>query len=255
MVKSRAVKSQAKPRYHHVIAGGVAGFCEYLFRQPFDMYKTVQQTDFKHRIPLTRGIVASLVGAVTRNSLLFSTYQSVRQDTGSVFLGGIASGFANGMMFQASDVIKVKQQTRVSHESVLMIIREIVRKQGFRGLTQGLPVTLARECVACPIYYGLYEACREWLKDPEDTVMDVRATLIAGSITGLVSFTATHPIDVLKSNQQLTDRDSLWTTACRVCRTSGWWYRGIVPVWISIVPATAICFLGYEVAISKLDGM
>lgn len=140
----------------------------------------------------------------------------------------------------------------MSHQSVFSIAQGIVRKHGMRGLMQGLPITLARECLACPMYYGLYEICNRRLKVSDASGINVWATLIAGSFTGFVSFTLTHPIDVIKSNQQQTDADSLMTTVRRVCITPRWWCRGIVPVWMSIVPATAICFLGYETTLFLL---
>ena len=235
------------PIYQYVIAGSFAGFSEYMFRQPFDLYKVVRQTNCKHCLPYTRGMVASLTGAVVRNGLMFSAYNTTRDATGSALLAGLFSGVSNGLNFQFVDIVKVKQQTRRDGASVYQIVRGILQKDGARGLCHGAPVTVLRECVACPIYYGLYDHCQAYFGDTTTW-----STIVSGSVTGFVSFTVTHPIDVLKSNQQSSDARNLVDTWRHVRRQPFWWCRGIVPVWVSIVPATAICFLGYEYALRAM---
>lgn len=148
----------------------------------------------------------------------------------------------------------------------------IVREEGARGLYRGLGATLAQVAPSLAINYAAYETLRSvWLgrqaaEQPRRGGLDddddeppvnpsVAATLACGSLAGLISSTATFPLDVVRRRLQLQgshgEREvyGSYTGAFRaISRAEGLrgFYSGILPEYYKVVPGVAIAFCSYE---------
>lgn len=74
-------------------------------------------------------------------------------------------------------------------------------------------------------------------------------TSISGAVGGMVFWTLTYPIDVVKSRIQVyNDKSNLINLMMRICRTegAGALYNGLWPTLIRTIPATATLFVVYE---------
>lgn len=128
-----------------------------------------------------------------------------------------------------------------------------MRNHGSCGLFRGLTMTVAREMPSYFCFFGVYESAREALKPAGQTRADcgLLATTVAGAAGGMVLWTVTFPVDVVKSRIQLDDR--LPTRGWTVCmmsmyRNEGFaaLYSGLGPTLIRCVPSSAVLFIVYE---------
>lgn len=138
--------------------------------------------------------------------------------------------------------------------------QEIVRNYGMGGLFRGLTMTVAREMPSYFCFFGVYEAVREALKPVGRTRAEcgLLATMAAGSMGGMVLWTVTFPVDVVKSRIQLND--ALPTRGWMACmlqmyRNEGAaaLFSGLAPTLVRCVPSSAVLFLVYEFTKKQFD--
>eukprot|EP00892_Ulva_mutabilis_P005179 jgi/Ulvmu1/3032/UM015_0072.1 len=148
----------------------------------------------------------------------------------------------------------------------------IMRQRGVRGLFSGMGITLAEIIPYAGIQFGAYDALKRasdsTLKEHGYAERMTPATsfateFVVGFIAGLVSKTATHPLDVVKKRFQVAGlQRSLsygarvrpeTTTALRACvhhiwRTEGLagFFKGLSPSLLKAAPYSAVTFATYE---------
>lgn len=136
---------------------------------------------------------------------------------------------------------------------VFICSQDIVNKYGSRGLFRGLSMTVAREMPSYFCFFGMYEAVRDALKPVGRTRADcgLLATTVAGAAGGMLLWSVTFPVDVVKSRIQLDDTMPTrgWTVCMlRVYRDEGVaaLYSGLAPTLVRCVPSSAVLFIVYE---------
>ena len=77
--------------------------------------------------------------------------------------------------------------------------RQIWRGEGVRGLFRGLGVTVAREIPAFALYFASFEAMTRQPGQPVGTAH----LMVAGGVAGVLSWTVTYPVDIIKSRLQV----------------------------------------------------
>ena len=242
------------------LAGLVGGFCEYLLGHPLDTVKVKMQV---HKYPsiraagsniykqhgvfgFFRGLPPSLASAMVRNGVLFGTYGNVYDalpyngTIGAAVAGGI-SGMISTIVFQPTDLLKIRLQTTKSGNT-FQVINNIVQKEGIAGFLKGTKYTLLRESVGCSLYYGVYQ----YMKDTLPYHNKSYENFTYGAITGWISFMATHPIDVVKTRIQAHGEcpSVIWKDL-RADGVRGLW-RGWLPMSMRVIPCSAIMFMTYE---------
>lgn len=151
-------------------------------------------------------------------------------------------------------------------------LRAIVRDEGARGLYRGLGATLGQVAPALAINYAAYETLRAlWLAraggadghrlspgapaPPSAGVPSVFASLVCGAAAGIVSSSATFPLDLVRRRLQLQGQGGgalvypTYGSAVRgIWRAEGarGFYAGILPEYYKVVPGVAIAFCTYE---------
>lgn len=128
-----------------------------------------------------------------------------------------------------------------------------MRNYGVNGMFRGLTMTVAREMPSYFCFFGVYEAVRESLKPAGRSRDDcgLLATTAAGAAGGMLLWTVTFPVDVVKSRIQLDDAMPTrgWTVCMmRVYRAEGMsaLYSGLAPTLVRCVPSSAVLFIVYE---------
>lgn len=275
------------------IGGSIGGVATVYVGQPLDTVKVKMQTFPKiyngmldcfiktyRSEGFVRGLYAGTGPAITanvaENSVLFACYGVCQKFIATVTntpdvtqLGPISNAAAGSLasFFSAfslcpTELIKVKLQCArevgtVSGDKIEVtaskLIREIVQRNGFLGLFQGLQSTIVREMPGYFVFFGAYEGCRELLKPVGKTKEDCGtfATIVSGAASGIALWSVIYPIDVVKSRIQVSRnvRDmNLFMHILDISRKEGFLvlYSGLQPTLIRTIPASAALFLSYE---------
>jgi hypothetical protein len=192
------------------IYGGVVGVVQTLVGYPFDTLKTRIQTleprsrtlqDLKECFitkkfketgsfyrGLFRGISYPMVSTCLITSNNFGLAAHVHQMTGSWLVGGFVSGFVSSFLIAPLELRKVKHQVGYPQDLIKTV-------PPYRGL--GL--TILRETPANAVYFSVYYYLHS---------RDLHA-FWAGAAAGLASWTATYPLDVIKTRIQADPKITL----------------------------------------------
>lgn len=121
--------------------------------------------------------------------------------------GGIA-GAVQSIVCCPMELAKTRVQVQSSGEKTYQgsfdCLLKIYRQNGVKGCYKGMTLTLLRETPAFAIYFGTFELFCHTLR-PEGENIDCigpLAILMAGGLSGISSWVATYPIDVVKSRFQ-----------------------------------------------------
>jgi len=172
--------------YHmnEIYSGFCAGIAQTAVGHPFDTVKVLIQNksfkyDFKFR-KLYRGWRYPMAMSTIFNSVLFPINKEINTYTNNIMVSGLLSGAIVSPIVYGFDIGKIKEQTN----------QKIVLKDFYR--TPGLISTTIRESLAISIYFGSYYHCKDKYNiDP----------FFSGGIAGILNWTFTYPIDVIRSRQ------------------------------------------------------
>ena len=171
----------------HILAGFAAGVAQNLVGYPFDVVKFRIQNQIKpFPLPLMsyyRGALYPLLGAMAYNGITFPVYFHTLEMTHQSFLSGAIAGIVITPLVFVQDVAKIKKN--LGHQKHISL-------QNFWGTTasRGLSMAFLRETLAMSIYFSSYETCKQYF-----------SPLLAGGVAGLLNWTLTYPIDVLRNRQ------------------------------------------------------
>ena len=76
--------------------------------------------------------------------------------------------------------------------------KEIFNTYGLRKLYLGFNSTLCRESLCLIIYFSVYEIVNRWLNPDPKKILMINA-LLAGGISGVVTWAAAYPFDFVKT--------------------------------------------------------
>lgn len=185
-------------------------------------------------------------------------------------IAGCAGGLLQCVLLVPSDVIKCTMQ---AHEvnpkipntvpenafvSTWKCMKEIYRTEGVRGFYKGFGATVLRECPSIGLYFFSYKTMKESFRKIEGTeVPSTKSILISGGVAGAVSWTVVYPMDVIKTNMQITpveeakNKDGKITGVSMtkyLYRKYGWrtFFRGIGTTVLRAFPVNASTFFVYE---------
>lgn len=165
------------------VAGAVSGFAQTLVGHPFDTAKVLIQNGKSFRgMPFQhyfRGIVYPLMSNSFLNGVLFKAYNTSYQYTDNRYISGAIAGMIGSPIVFLFDCAKT--------------VRQVGEKLSWHRIlyTKGYPITLAREMTALSSYFYTFYTLKERNID----------VLTAGGIAGLVNWTVSYPLDVLRNRQ------------------------------------------------------
>ena len=167
-----------------IISAFGVGISETIIGHPFNTAKVLIQNNKKwYGLPWKqyyRGVRYPLMSGTFFNMMVFPIKERTYQYTNSYFLSGILAGIIVSPQIYFIDTFTIKRQTN-QPVSLLM----------FKG-AKGFQMTMSREMVALSLYFGTYHWMRNDLK---------YNSLISGGAAGLTNWTASYPLDVIRSRQ------------------------------------------------------
>jgi len=172
---------------------------------------------------------------------------------GTKIVAGSLAGALAGAVSNPVDLIKVRmQKPGAGDRSPAAIVREVVRADGVAGLWRGTVPGMTRAAVLTASQCATYdEAKRAWMA--ATGMGENFGTYIAASMmAGVVTTTATSPVDVLKTHMFASSGRaggaSLVQVLVGLVREQGWGclFRGWTANWTRLGPQTAITFVANE---------
>lgn len=181
---------------------------------------------------------------------------------GRRLLAGGAAGATACSVTYPLDLIRTRlavQRGKGYYKGMAHAFGRILGDEGVRGLYRGLAATLVGVAPCIAINFATYETLRaKWMHaHPEFNAPTVGVSLAAGSMAGMVSSTATFPLDLLRRRLQLEGaggqkrRYNGYFHAFRtLIQHEGFrgLYAGIIPEYVKVIPGVAISFYTYEMA-------
>jgi len=263
------------------LAGSLSGTCSTLLFQPLDLVKTrVQQQDTRGtRVSiirvvtsvvskdslsgLWRGVMPSMVKTVPGVGLYFSSMHYMKttlcdgrpSHLQSIMIGCSARTVAGSIMIPFT-VIKTRFESPNFHySSTISALRQILRKEGLRGLTRGLGATLVRDVPFSGLYLMFYEHLKSVTPDDVKQTHGSSAHFVCGMTAGVLASLVTQPADVIKTRLQLSpDTKSVATVIGQIYRQQGLvgFTSGLVPRSLRRTLMAALAWTIYEKMIKSV---
>lgn len=226
---------------------------------------------------LWRGNGVTIIHRLPYSSANFWTYEQVNEwwkrhipSQGPLALGDVTRRLVAGGVAGMSactlayplDLVRTRLAAQTSqhyYHGIGHALSTIVRDEGVRGLYRGLGATLLQVAPSLAINYAAYETLRSsWLAKTELSSPTVPMSLACGSLAGLVSSTATFPLDLVRRRLQLRGQGGVGGAGQQPATFRGMFrsvvqregikglYSGILPEYYKVVPGVAIAFCTYE---------
>jgi len=132
----------------------------------------------------------------------------------SVALAGVGTGALQTLILSPVELVKIRLQLEAAghkhgrhRRGPVEIARDILRREGLRGVYRGLTVTALRDAPAHGVYFWTYERARERLhpgcrRQDGDEDEGLGTMLVSGGLAGVASWVCCYPLDVVKSRLQ-----------------------------------------------------
>mmetsp|Transcript_31623 Transcript_31623/g.97746 ORF Transcript_31623/g.97746 Transcript_31623/m.97746 type:complete len:328 (-) Transcript_31623:212-1195(-) len=181
--------------------------------------------------------------------------------TATLIAGGLAGGASRTcvaplervkILFQVQGISAGQNTPR--HQGVWASLRELVQRDGVRGLWRGNGLNCVRVVPSSAIQFGAYSLYKRVLFDADDsTHLAPSQLLVAGGLAGATSTAATYPIDLVRARRTVDFRGAVgpglfgsWRQIVAAEGVRGL-YRGILPSLCGIVPYIGIDFAVFDV--------
>jgi len=203
---------------------------------------------------LYRGVVPPLMGVSLEKSLLFSSYNIVKNNMWikgynnvNNVINGMIAGLLTTFIVTPLERCKIMAQTNKINVGIVPVIKSIYTKEGLYGFGRGWSATLIREVPGYGIYMSMYPYLKNKIKDKNDGKFTSLDAWLIGGFTGVSSWIVIYPSDPIKSLMQYKNI-TLRNSAREIYNMYGWrgFYRGYC---LGLIRAFGIhggVFLGYE---------
>ncbi len=181
------------------IAGCGSGMVSVICGHPLDTIKCHFQTNKSFNISfqnLSKGMVSAVQQSVLINTLMFGISDNIQKYTKSYYISGFMSGLFCALVTNPLEYRKIQYQT--------------LGKCG-KSIYKGLCACMVRESISWSIYFGSYHH----LHDEYDI-----HPLLAGGVSGPLSWLSTYPVDVIKTKMQSTTDSVTYKSIMRSIKPS-----------------------------------
>ncbi|KAF1809438.1 solute carrier family 25 protein [Eremomyces bilateralis CBS 781.70] len=182
---------------------------------------------FTHASTLLRGATAPVLTYGALNALLYTSYNRTlallgtgepqgRPGAWSLWTAGAVAGLATFVVSTPTELVKCRVQVARDGERVSGgreergrptsswgVAREVLVREGVRGLYFGGMVTAVRDAVGYGFYFWSYELSRRAWASEQDTGSDTAfQVLVCGGLAGIITWASIFPLDVIKTRVQ-----------------------------------------------------
>ncbi|XP_043505774.1 mitochondrial basic amino acids transporter-like [Polistes fuscatus] len=201
---------------------------------------------------LYRGMTSPMAGVAVVNAIIFGVYgqsqkhMSDKDRLSYHFVAGAMAGIAQSPISSLIELAKTRMQlqssTNKTFSGPMKCLKHIYKKEGFRGVFNGLGITFLREAPS----FGTYFLTYEFLTQSKEPISTGRM-LLAGGLAGTASWIVSYPLDVIKSRIQAESNNRYnGTLDCyrKSVRSEGYscLYRGLNSTIIRAFPTNAMTF-------------
>ncbi|KAG5440496.1 hypothetical protein PCK2_000430 [Pneumocystis canis] len=118
-------------------------------------------------------------------------------------------------------------------------------------------LTLIRDGPGSAIYFGVYEAMKQYMTPHNSDKLSIGTTAVAGGLAGIAMWSIVFPIDTIKSAIQGSDKANFKSVCTTLYRQGGIsrFFPGFGPAILRSFPANSASFLGVEVVHKLLDNL
>ena len=176
------------------------------------------------------------------------------------FAMGAITGVAAAVVLLPSEIVKAKLQVVLgSNASAHQIMKEMVRKQGWKSYFVGLDAQLARDVSFYAVFFGGYELSCHLFRTYAPWMPDELNYFISGGFAGMGGWFLAMPFDVPKTNiQSRYDTHVVGSYIPELLRIANQrgiagLYAGLGPTLVRAFPANAALFLGVEMGKRVFD--
>lgn len=163
---------------------------------------------------LYRGMSSPIAGVAMVNAIVFGVYGHTQRHLSEPdrlsahFLAGVSAGIAQTPVSSPIELAKTRLQLQSPLQSdsrgPMQCLRNIYKKEGYRGVFKGLNITFLREGPSYGVYFVTYEMLT---KTSSKQPISTPHMLLAGGLAGTASWVISYPIDVIKSRIQAESSD------------------------------------------------
>lgn len=186
----------------------------------------------------------------------------------SVALGGFIAGAAQTTIMTPVELVKIrlqlqnKGQLTDSCKGPSLVIRNILKREGLRGIFRGYGITVLRDAPGHGVYFWTYEYIREKLhpgcrKSCEESLCTM---LTAGGLAGVVSWIQSYPFDLVKTRLQAQTPSSVKYKGMLHCLTKSIREEGFDVLWRGLGTTVGRAFVvngavfaAYEIALRSMS--
>ncbi|KAF7412643.1 hypothetical protein HZH66_001539 [Vespula vulgaris] len=202
---------------------------------------------------LYRGMTSPMAGVAVVNAIVFGVYGQTQKHMSDKdrlsyhFLAGAIAGIAQSPISSPIELAKTRMQLQSStnktkYSGPVKCLKDIYKKEGYRGVFNGLGITFLREAPSFGVYFLTYEILTQ-SKEPISTPR----MLLAGGLAGTASWVISYPLDVIKSRIQ-AENNNRYNGALdcyrQSVRSEGYMclYRGLNSTILRAFPTNAMTF-------------
>ncbi|KAL3137844.1 hypothetical protein ABBQ38_005097 [Trebouxia sp. C0009 RCD-2024] len=194
------------------------------------------------------GPVKEAMGVTSDNPSL------VRKIAAGSISGGVAAGVTNPL-----DLIKTRMQSKANpHKTMIASTRAVLAEGGVKGLWRGSGPSMARAAVLTASQCATYDEIKQAIMRLTGLGDHFGTHLSASMVTGLVTTTATAPVDVIKTHMFVGGNNYTGPLQCAqdIIRREG--ARGLLRGWtaqyVRLGPQTTVIFVVME-ELRKMSGL
>ena len=209
-----------------------------------------------------RGFIPVASGSVPANMAYFNAFElGKRLGFSEVAVGAMAQA-TGSIIFTPVDVLKERMQVQgmrginSSSDGPYRVFADLVRERGYLGLMRGYWMTnlvwIPWNMVYVPLYESSKRQCRKLSVDRERDLHPM-VLITCSAICASLAAVVTHPIDIIKTNYQVTKEDrskggSISSITMDLWRREGFraLTRGLSARILTLAPGTAISWAVYE---------
>jgi hypothetical protein len=181
-------------------------------------------------------------------------------NTSRAILAAVPASFVSAFVVAPMELLKTRQQTSPSRQSLPAVLEGIVRAEGVGGLYRGFSIVCLARLLGGWGYFGGNSAALEALNErfpAAGAAQAARNTLLAGGFAGICYWCLAMPVDTVKSTVMSSGAARTGTAATiRLLYSKGGlarFYKGFSAAILRAFPANASAFLAFDLTMQALQ--
>ena len=214
----------------------------------------------KRSFPNSPSSSSSSSSSSNQSSSSTNTSSSFLTDLLHPMMRGFVTGLTSSLVLIPSEIIKTKTQVSTTPGvTSWTVTKDILGRQGVRGLFAGLDGQFARDGPFYAVFFGGYDSMVRLGKSAYPDVNDEALYFVCGGLAGMLGWLVAMPFDVPKTIVQgrydTKVFGSYWPVMGQIVRERGIMglYAGLGPTLIRAFPSNAALFLGVEMTKKAFD--